>query len=155
MRLLGIDFGMKRVGLAVTDPEARLAFPLKTVYKTTRDKLFSELLEVIATEAVEAIVLGLPSGPESRQGVDADAGEEQLIVRQIRNFAESLKRRTELPIYFVDESYSSLEAEQRLHEAGVRGKRFKATLDQHAAVLILETFIKTRLRKTTPTDSDA
>ncbi len=154
MRLLGIDFGIKRVGLAVTDPEARLAFPLKTVYKTTRDKLFAEILEVIESEAVEAIVLGLPGGPESRQGVDADAGEEQLIVRQIRNFAERLKRRTELPIHFMDESYSSLEAEQRLHEAGVRGKRFKATLDQHAAVLILEAFIKTQLQKT-PTESDA
>lgn len=135
MKFLAIDFGIKRVGLALSDPGCRLAFPLKTVYKTSQDKLFAELSQVIAEHGVQGIVLGLPEGP-----VAAD-GEEALIVRQVCNFAKRLKRQCALPIYLVDEFYTSRDAEERLREAGLRGPRLKEVLDQQAAARILEAFI--------------
>lgn len=136
MKYLGIDFGIKRVGLAISDPAGKLAFPYKTIYKTTRDKLFSELVAILEGESVDAIVLGLPEGPVAADGTPA------LIVRQVLNFAQSLKRRSNLPIYLVDEFFTSQEAEQQLRESGLTGKRLQEVLDQQAAALILETFLE-------------
>lgn len=136
LKYLAIDFGTRRIGLAVSDPEARLAFPLKTVYKTTRDKLFAEILAVLEEYGVQGVVLGLPHGP-----VAAD-GQEALIVRQVMNFATRLKRRIQLPIHLVDEEFTSKEAEERLRQAGLHGKKLKEVLDQQAAARILEAFIQ-------------
>jgi putative Holliday junction resolvase len=132
MRTLGVDFGIKRVGLAVTDQDGRMAFPLKTVERTTRDATFAQILDVIESENIEAVVVGLP--------LDLD-GSETLTTRQAVNFAKSLARRTDKPVKFADERLSSAEAEERLHEAGVSGKKLKKALDSQAAVLILESFL--------------
>ncbi len=158
MKLLGIDYGTKRVGLAVTDPDGRLAFALKTLYTTTRDKLFAEILEVIATQGVQAVVLGLPSGlprelasgrPDAPADSTSDSGvsgaeapdpADALIARQIRNFATRLGRRTSLPIFFMDETLSSWQAEEDLRRAGLKGEKLRAVLDQQAAARILESF---------------
>jgi putative Holliday junction resolvase len=133
MRLLGIDFGLKRIGLAITDAEARMAFPLKTVERTTREAAFEEILDVIRDEDVAKVVVGLPLDLE---------GEATLSTRQAVNFARSLERRTDIPVAFADERLTSAEAEERLHEAGVSGKRLKNALDSQAAVLILESYIE-------------
>jgi len=135
MKLLGIDFGAKRIGLAVSDSSGTLAFPCKTIYKTTRDKLFAELEATIREQGIEALIIGLPLGP-----VAAD-GAEQLALRQVRNFAASLGRRIELPIHLVDERCSTVVAEDELRQAGLSGDALKRVLDQQAAVLILETYI--------------
>ncbi len=132
-RYLAIDFGLKRVGLAVAGPNSTLVFPLKTIFRTTRAAFFEELLATITQENIQAIVLGLP--------LDMD-GSEQLISRQVRNFADSLARRVSLPIYLENEVLTSFEAKNRLHEAGVFGNRRKKVLDQMAAVAILESFLR-------------
>lgn len=138
MKLLGIDFGTKRVGLAVSNRLGTLAFPYKTIYKTTRDKLFAELVNIIGEEKVEAVVIGLPIAPLAADGT------EPLGMRQARNFAESLGRRVTVLIHLVDERCSSLAAEEQLREAGLTGDALKAVLDQQAAVLILQTYIGSR-----------
>ncbi|MBG0777473.1 MAG: Holliday junction resolvase RuvX [Desulfovibrionaceae bacterium] len=135
MRYLGIDFGLKRVGLALGDGASGFVWPLKTVHRTTRDKLFADILAVIEAEGVQAVVLGLPEGP-----VAADGGE-ALIVRQVKNFAKSLARRVSMPIDFMDEFLTSQEAERELREAGLSGQRLKDALDQQAAVKILQAFL--------------
>lgn len=132
MRTLGVDFGIKRVGLAVTDKDGRMAFPLKTIERSTRDATFTEILAVIESEDVEAVVVGLP--------LDLD-GSETLTTRQAVNFARSLARRTDKPVMFADERLSSAEAEERLRQAQVSGKKLKKALDSQAAVLILESFL--------------
>ena len=137
-RYLAIDFGLKRVGLAAAGPNSTMVFPLKTIFRTTRAAFFEELLATIQEENIEAIVLGLP--------LDMD-GNEQLISRQVRNFAASLARRVALPIYLENEVLTSFEAKDRLHDAGVFGSRRKKVLDQIAAVAILESFLN---RPTTP-----
>lgn len=132
MRILGIDYGEKRIGLALTDPEAILAFPYATLVKSTRDKLFADLAEVLDKEKVECIVLGLP--------VDLD-GTETLITRQVRNFQASLARRTDIPIHFMDERLSTQAAMDDLAASGMSRKRKKAVVDQQAAVRILESWL--------------
>lgn len=130
MKLLGIDYGQKRVGLAIS--QAGMAFPFKTLIKTSRDTLLAELLDIVRTEQIKAIVLGLP--------LDLD-GQETLTTRQVRNFQASLARRTALPIHTVNEALTSFEAGQRLRQAGISPRKQAAMCDQVAAVCILETFL--------------
>ncbi len=132
MRYLGIDFGLKRVGLAVTDPGGKMAFPLKTIHRTTRDKFFKDLLGVIDAQDIQAIVLGLPCQKEGKS----------LTYRQVENFKNSLMRRTSLPIYTVNEALTSFQGEKILESQKVTRSRKKKNLDQVAAVLILESFLR-------------
>ncbi|WP_031479803.1 Holliday junction resolvase RuvX [Maridesulfovibrio frigidus] len=131
MKTIGIDFGTKRIGIAMTDAEGILAYPFKVMVKTTRDAMFAELLEIIETEKVDEIVIGLPLSL---------SGEDTLTTRQVRNFATSMGRRTDLPIHLVDERLSSVAAEYELKEAGLWDKKRKKNLDSQAAKIILETW---------------
>ncbi len=135
MRYLGIDFGLKRVGLALTDPAGTMAFPYKTLHRTTRRQFFEDLLAVMDQEKVEGVVLGLPLDLEGR---------ETETTRQVINFKNSLARRTDLPIYLVNEALSSFEAEQTLTSTGMKKKKQKPVLDQMAAIIILESFLASR-----------
>lgn len=133
MRALGIDFGLKRVGLSTSDRTGTLVSPYKTIVRSSRDVLFDELLEIIQNESIEAIVVGLPISME---------GEDTLTTRQARNFAASLGRRTDVPIHMMDERLTSAEAEQELNAANVRGKKRKMALDSQAAVIILRSWLE-------------
>jgi putative Holliday junction resolvase len=132
-RILAIDYGQARVGLAVTDPDGLVVFPLRTVAWRTRDALFRELLAVIESQGVSRIVLGYPA----RAG-----GDEGLTGRQIRKFAERLARRTAVPIVYADEAHSTEEAADRLREAGLAGEALAERLDAQAAAVILERYLR-------------
>ena len=132
MRVLGIDYGQVRVGLALTDPEGRMAFPRPALVRTTRDALFAALLDLIQAEGVQAVVVGLPLTLD---------GEDSLTTRQTRNFAESLARRTTAPVHLMDERLSSAAAQEQLKEAGLCSRKMKNRLDSQAAVQILESWI--------------
>ena len=132
MKYLALDYGLKRVGVAVSDPEGRMAFPRCTLVRDTRDGFFSELLALLERERPDAVVLGLPLHVD---------GTECLTTRQVRNFAASLKRRMNLPIYYMNEVLSSADAESRLAAAGLNARAIKDVVDQEAAALILESFL--------------
>ncbi|MDR1126081.1 MAG: Holliday junction resolvase RuvX, partial [Deltaproteobacteria bacterium] len=109
VKWLCLDYGEKRVGVAVARVEpaeeggaAPLAFPRPAILRTTRQALFERLLALLEEEKPGAILLGLPL---RRDGSDS------LTTRQVRNFAASLRRRCGLPLYFMDETLSSAEAE--------------------------------------------
>lgn len=133
MRALGIDFGLKRVGLAVSDRTGTLVSPLKTIERTTRQALFDELTGIIHDEAIEAVVVGLPLSLD---------GEDTLTTRQARNFAESLTRRVAVPVHLMDERLTSAQAEEELNAAGLRGAKRKTALDSQAAVVILRSWLE-------------
>jgi len=133
VRCLGIDFGLKRVGLALSDPTGTLVSPYRTIERTTRDALFDELVEILQKESVTTIVIGLPLSLD---------GQDTLTTRQVRNFAQSLARRTDLPIHLVDERLSSALAEEELNAAGLRGQKRKAALDSQAAAVILRSWLE-------------
>ena len=134
MKCVGIDFGLKRTGVAASDPGGRMAFPRCTITYTTKDAFFGALLALLDAEAPEAIVVGLPL---------LENGEESLTTRQVRNFVARLQRRCALPVYWMEEAYSSAEAESTLREAGLRGPEMRKALDQQAAVHILTSFLNT------------
>ncbi len=132
MKHLGIDFGLKRVGLAVSDPDETMAFPLGVLTRTTREKLFADLREILEREGVERIVIGMPRAPD---------GGDCLTARQVENFAASLAKATDAPIVFADETLTSAVAEIELRQAGLKGKKLKKALDAQAAVHILNGFL--------------
>ncbi len=136
--ILGIDFGIKRVGLALTDKLHYIAFPYKTIYRTTRKALFAELSAIIAKEQVGQVVVGLP--------FLLDGGETETTA-QARNFAVSLGRRVDIPVHLVDERLSSFAAAQELQEAGLFGEKHKSVLDQQAAVQILKAWLVLQEKK--------
>ena len=130
MKLLGIDYGQARTGIAITDAGGRMAFPRCVLRKNTRRDFFAALCDLIAAEAPKALVVGLPL---------QDDGGESLSVRQVRNFVERLKRRVDLPIYYMEELLSTHEALAQFRETGHRPA--DGELDQQAATRILESFL--------------
>ena len=132
MKLLALDWGLKRTGIAVTDAGGRMAFPRAVVRMTTREAFFGELLALIEAENPGGIVVGLPLSLE---------GAETPTTRQVKNFTMRLMRRTALPVWHMPETLSSCAAQSLLAEAGVSARRQKDILDAQAAVLILESFL--------------
>lgn len=132
MRYLGIDFGLKRIGLAISDKQGKMVFPYKTIIKKDNEQLFSELQKIFIKEKIQAIVVGLPQGLN---------GEFTLSTRQVLNFIHRLNKISSLPVYTINESLSTEEANEKLKKAKVPPKKRKSILDQQAAVIILENFL--------------
>ncbi len=135
MKLVGVDYGLERTGVAATDPEGILAYPVATLElasEGSRKALLASLAAVIAAEQPEAVIIGLPLMPD---------GSESLTTRQVRNFARRLQRRVSCPCFFVNELLSSEAALDKLREAGVSSRRIMGVIDQQAAVLILQSYL--------------
>lgn len=137
--LLGIDFGLRRIGLAVGDTLTRGARPCAALALAhpgvIGDGEWKTLLTLIADRGVRRLVVGCP--------YNADGSEHALAAR-VRSFAAQLGERCGLPIEWVDERYSSLEAEERLREqraAGARRRIQRAEIDSAAAAVILERWL--------------
>jgi putative holliday junction resolvase len=135
MRYLSIDFGLKRIGLAVSNPAGTMVFPLKTIVRGTRQAMFDELVRLIHEENIDAIVLGIPLGVQE---------EKNLTSRQVVNFKKSLERRVDIPVHTVNEAFTTSEAKVIIKKHKTREGKDKKSLDQVAAMLILETFLNQR-----------
>ena len=129
-RRLGIDVGAVRVGVALSDPDGVLATPLATV---PRDVAHGTDLAAIAGLAAEhdvvGIVVGLPRTLAGREGPAAEAA---------REFAAALAARVPVPLEFTDERLTTVVATRQMRDAGRRGRRQRAVVDQVAAVGILQ-----------------
>ena len=139
-----MDYGLARTGLAVSDPDGRMAFPLATVRLQDypdRKLFLAALAEKIIETGAEAVVVGLPLTQD---------GEESLTTRQVRNVTQRLKRRVPLPFYYLVEELSSEEAWADLREAGLKMRKRKAVLDQQAAVRILSSFLSLAPQERSP-----
>lgn len=131
MKYLALDYGTKKIGLAVGGPGG-LAFPREVVAVTTREKTLARLAGMAEAEGVGALVVGLPLALD---------GSETLTTRQAKNFGNKLAARTGLAVFFVDERLSTAEADERLKQAGLGGHARKKARDAQAAAVILETFL--------------
>lgn len=132
MRALGIDFGERRIGVALSDPTGTLASPLDTLHKRKSKRMPLRALEEIArAHHVERLVVGLPLGPEG--------GETEWCVR-VREAGDELARRLGVDVEYVDERMTSVWAEDAVRSAGhPRSKREeKDRIDAAAAALILQ-----------------
>jgi len=131
--ILGIDFGQKRIGLAVGQTLTRIANPLSTV---KNDGAFWHTLQTQIKEwNIEQIIIGLPLQM---------SGEEQEITRQVKNFSKKIKRETQLPVHYVDERLTSFEAERQFkdsRQANLSKAKDKAQIDAMAAQIILQSWL--------------
>lgn len=131
-RILGIDPGKARLGLAISDPERRIASPLATWTCRDRTQDGRYLMKVIEAEEVGLLVIGLPVHLDGREGVQAQAA---------RQFGAWLAKLTGLPCIFWDERFTTREAEGHLWDAGLSHKRRKERRDQVAAQILLRTYL--------------
>jgi putative holliday junction resolvase len=135
MRLLGLDYGRKRIGLALSDPLGLSAQPLGFIPNDPRT--LDGLLEIIRKREVSEIVLGHP------RSLSGELGE---MAREVEGFAEKLRARTTIPIHLWDERFTTSEAENLLISADVRRGKRKEVRDTVAASLILQGFMESRRR---------
>jgi putative Holliday junction resolvase len=137
-RLLALDFGLQRIGMATGSSLTGTASPLETVNAIAGEPDWARISQLIGEWAPDLIVLGLPY---NKDGSDSD------MTGVVRRFAATLKTRFQLPVEFVDERYTSVEAESLLREhrrQGIRNKKLKKEdVDAVAAQLIAESWLNT------------
>lgn len=131
-RVMALDVGTKTIGVALSDPTRMLASPSHTVRRQSVRVDCAGLVAVAQERQVEEIVVGLP--------LELD-GSEARSARLARQVGEALREATELPVHYVDERFSSVDAERQLIAADVSRARRKQVIDQQAAVLILQSFL--------------
>ena len=134
-RLMGLDVGDRRIGVAVSDPLGLTAQPVLTLVRSNRRQDLKSLMRMIRKYGCREVVVGNPlymSGDQSPQAAKA------------QGFAQMLREETGLPVHLWDERLTTTEAHRHLHAAGLAGSEHRAVVDQVAAVLILQGFLDTR-----------
>lgn len=135
MRILGLDFGSRTVGVAVSDGLLLTAQGVETIERKEENKLrktCARIEELVKEYEVSTIVLGLPKNMNNTEGER---------VEKTKEFGTMLERRTGLPVVYWDERLTTVAAEQVLMESGVRRENRKAVIDKVAACLILQGYL--------------
>lgn len=131
-RILGIDYGERRIGLAVSDPTHVIAQPHATIIRRDSEAWWDQLAAIIAEQEVEAIVVGYPltlKGSASRQ------------TKAVERFITRLQERESLPIYRYDERLTSVAARRALQQQGIKTGHRKEAVDRTAAALMLQDYL--------------
>ncbi len=140
MRVLGLDVGDRRIGIAVSDPTGLIASPVGAIQRRDLQSDAGQVLALATQHGAERIVVGLPVA------LSGESGGMQL--RQVREFIRALKgATTTIRIDHWDERFSTSEAERRLLEAGVSASRDPGRLDAAAATVILQAYLERINRK--------
>lgn len=135
MRYLGIDFGERRIGVAIGDEERSVTRALTTLQRKSDKSAIDEILEIARREGAGGLVVGEPLRLDGTRGEAA---------ARVLGFAAKLAQAAEIPVHLADESLTSREAERRLRRSGAGRRRRKETLDATAAQILLEDWLATR-----------
>ena len=139
MRIMAIDYGDARTGVAVSDPTGLLAGYVAVIHSRKADVVSAEIARLVKEQGVEELVMGFPRNMDGTEGPRADL---------YRVFAKQVERAAEMPVVLWDERRTTIEAHAILHESGKRMKRHRENVDAVAASLILEGYLtKKRLEK--------
>jgi len=138
-RIIALDPGTKRIGVAVSDPDRILASPLPIVERTSWKKLLLQIKDTLAAYDAKALVVGLPYNFD---------GSESEMTAEARDLARKFELSLDVPVYLQDERATTYEARGRLWKAGLQGKGMQRVLDSEAATIILTDFLD-RLRMPT------
>jgi putative Holliday junction resolvase len=130
-RILCIDFGLARIGLALSDPSKIIASPYKTI-QTQGKEAIRQILKEIDDLDIERIVIGLPL---------LLSGKDSETTKSVRTFASLLKSQTDLPIILWDERLTSKQVEKTLISGGIKRKKRAKLSDRLSAALILQSFL--------------
>lgn len=131
-RLLGVDYGTVRIGLAVSDPDRIIASPLATYTRRDPEADANYFRELVQAESIVGLVVGLPvhlSGREGQKAIEA------------RAFGKWLAEIAKLPLVFYDERFTTVQAESALWDAGLTHKRRKDRRDRVAAQMLLQAYL--------------
>ena len=132
MRILAVDHGEKQIGLALSDPTATIATPLKIIQHVSRLMDAAQVANLASENEVGLIVIG--------QSFDEE-GRPNLAGRRAGKFAEALKQQTHIPVILWDESFSTQDARAARIEVGVSRRKRAGHLDELAAVMILRSYL--------------
>lgn len=131
-RILAVDFGEKRIGVATSDASGTLATPRVTLFRKSDAATLDELARFVAAEEITLAVFGIPRSPE---------GVESALAGRIRSFAAKFEQKTGLPVRFHEETLTSNEAARRLSR-----RARKEDIDRTAAAVLLEDFLSSAPR---------
>lgn len=137
-RILGIDYGLRRIGLALSDPTATIAGPLPTLTRRRGKRPpVQAIADIVREHEAAAAVIGLPLTLE---------GEESEWTAEVRAFGTALAQRAGIPVQYLDERFTSASAERVVRGSGLRKseREDKARIDAAAAILILQAFLDRR-----------
>ena len=129
-RILGLDWGLRRCGIAVSDENRGFTFARPQLYIKSQDELIQNVLDLINEDKISGIVIGLPLYSD---------GSESDTTKMVREFANSLTTHTDLPIIFVEENLTSSAAQEEIGRKSIQ--KIKAELDSVSAKIILENAI--------------
>jgi putative Holliday junction resolvase len=132
-RILGLDFGTRRVGAAVSDPGRSIAFPVEVYTLRGPEADACHYRELVQDNEIERIVVGLPLHGSGREG---------QLARQARTFGDWLAAITARPVLYFDERYTTVEAEHRLIDAGLTRQKRKSLRDKLAAQIMLQSYLE-------------
>ncbi len=135
MRILAVDLGLVRTGLAVCDELEMLASPVGTITEPDLEALCGEVAAIAAREGAKEIVVGHPRNMDGTRGESAQRAEA---------FAEALRQASGLPVVLRDERLTTVSAHGILNQTNVRGKKRKAVVDTVSATLILQDYLDSR-----------
>lgn len=132
MRILGVDYGERRIGIAVSDELGMTAQGLATIQRKNRAADLEQIDACVRRYAVERVVVGYPLRLDGSEGVQCE---------KVNRFIRRLERRLAIPVVRHDEMLSTQEAEGLLREAGVRREKWRARVDGIAACIILQRYL--------------
>lgn len=132
MKIMSVDYGDVRTGVAFSDLSETLASPYTVIKETYQPKLVDKLCEIISKESAEKIVVGLPRNMDGSYGFRADT---------CREFGRMLAEKSGKPVDFQDERLTTVMAHNILSANNVKGKKRKETVDAVSAVMILQSYI--------------
>lgn len=137
-RILGIDYGERRIGLAISDPTATIAQPLPTLTRRAGKRPpVSKILDIVSTCDVAEIVVGLPL---------TLAGDDSDWTRSVREFADAVHTRAGIPVHLIDERMTSVQAERSVRSLGLKKsqREQKERVDSAAAMILLQMHLDRR-----------
>ena len=132
MRILALDVGDKRIGLALSDPSGMLASPFRVLQRVGPRKDPAEVARIAAEQGAERILVGIPLSMDGVARAQAQA---------VQAFCEALRARTPVPIITWDERLTTVEAQRRLRQAGAKGQRRRERDDAVAAAVLLQAYL--------------
>ena len=135
MKILAVDLGRARTGLAICDENEVLASPAGVIPEWNRDRLARRIAQEAESRAARMIVVGLPRNMDGSEGTSA---------QEARSFAESLRSLVPVPVVMQDERGTTITAHSYLNDTNTRGKKRKAVVDAVAATVILQDFLTYR-----------
>lgn len=135
MRILSIDYGDKKIGLAISDKNEKLASRFLTLENKSQKKSIIEIKKIILEENIQKIIIGIPVGFKG----------DSAQTRNIKEFSAKLSENIETPIIEMNEVFTSNMAKENLLQAGVKSKNIKEIIDQEAARIILQDYLNRKL----------